>query len=192
MTLQSTGGTRATVEAARRVIHEHDGARSGRETRRNAGVQNCSGTELRRVGFIFGNHGQPGAGGLLRHAGGASAARPFWPKPPRSSARSICWSGARATGRSPRSCWDASRCYKEYLRRFGGSFDDNPTPGNKEGGLTNIIEKSLGAVAKAGTSPLMDVVDYAERIDSPGFVFMNTPGYDPVSLTGLGRRAAST
>src|SRR5205807_8550855 len=75
--------------------------------------------------------------------------------------------------------------YKSYLRRFGGSFDDNPSPGNKEGGLTNILEKSLGAVAKAGTSPMTDVVDYAERINSPGFVFMNTPGYDPVSLTGL-------
>ena len=75
--------------------------------------------------------------------------------------------------------------YKQYLTRFGGSFDDNPSPGNKEGGLTNILEKSLGAVAKAGSSPLMDAVDYAERITSPGFVFMNTPGYDPVSLTGL-------
>src|SRR5579875_3269848 len=75
--------------------------------------------------------------------------------------------------------------YKAYLRQFGGSFNDNPSPGNKEGGLTNILEKSLGAVAKAGTSALEDVVDYAERITSPGFVFMNTPGYDPVSLTGL-------
>ncbi len=77
------------------------------------------------------------------------------------------------------------RGYKRYLNQFGGSFDDNPSPGNKEGGLTNILEKSLGAVTKAGSSPLMDVVDYAERIQSPGFVFMNTPGYDPVSLTGL-------
>ena len=75
--------------------------------------------------------------------------------------------------------------YKQYLTRFGGSFDDNPIPGNKDGGLTNILEKSLGAAAKAGSSPLMDAVDYAERINSPGFVFMNTPGYDPVSLTGL-------
>ena len=72
------------------------------------------------------------------------------------------------------------RGYKEYLNRFGGSFDDNPSPGNKEGGLSNILEKSLGAVAKAGSSPMMDVVDYAERISSPGFVFMNTPGYDPL------------
>lgn len=75
--------------------------------------------------------------------------------------------------------------YKRYLNQFGGSFDDNPSPGNKEGGLTNILEKSLGAVAKAGASPLMGVVDYAERITDPGFVFMNTPGYDPASLSGL-------
>lgn len=77
------------------------------------------------------------------------------------------------------------RGYKQYLNRFAGSFDDNPSPGNKEGGLTNILEKSLGAVAKAGTSALNDAIDYAERAGTPGFVFMNTPGYDPVSLTGL-------
>jgi altronate hydrolase len=75
--------------------------------------------------------------------------------------------------------------YRQYLARFGGSFDDNPSPGNKEGGLTNIVEKSLGAVAKGGTLPLMEVVDYGERIRGPGLVFMNTPGYDPVSLAGL-------
>jgi altronate hydrolase len=75
--------------------------------------------------------------------------------------------------------------YKRYLARFGCSFDDNPSPGNKEGGLTNILEKSLGAVAKSGSSPMMAAVDYAQRIESPGFVFMNTPGYDPVSLAGL-------
>jgi altronate hydrolase len=77
------------------------------------------------------------------------------------------------------------RDYKAYLNRFTGSFDDNPSPGNKEGGLTTILEKSLGAVAKSGTSPLMQVVEYAEQVTSPGLVFMNTPGYDPVSLTGL-------
>lgn len=75
--------------------------------------------------------------------------------------------------------------YKTYLRQFGGSFNDNPSPGNKEGGLTNILEKSLGAVAKAGTTALEDVVEYAQRVIMPGFVFMNTPGYDPVSITGL-------
>ena len=75
--------------------------------------------------------------------------------------------------------------YKEYLQRFGGSFDDNPSPGNKEGGLSNIVEKSLGAVAKGGVSPLAQVLPYAGRVTAPGLVYMNTPGYDPVSITGL-------
>jgi altronate hydrolase len=81
--------------------------------------------------------------------------------------------------------------YKRYLRQFGGSFNDNPSPGNKEGGLTNILEKSLGAVAKAGTTPLEEVVNYGERVHGPGFVFMNTPGYDPVSITGLAAGGAN-
>ncbi|MCP5117783.1 MAG: UxaA family hydrolase, partial [bacterium] len=72
------------------------------------------------------------------------------------------------------------------LRPYGSTFDDNPSPGNKDGGLTNILEKSLGAVAKAGTTTLMDAYDYAERITSRGMVFMNTPGNDPISLSGIG------
>jgi altronate hydrolase len=77
--------------------------------------------------------------------------------------------------------------YKRYVAGFGDTttFDSNPSPGNKAGGLTNIAEKSLGAVAKGGTSNLMDVYDYAERITSNGFVFMNTPGYDPPSVAGM-------
>ena len=77
--------------------------------------------------------------------------------------------------------------YKRYVAGFmdAPTFDSNPSPGNKAGGLTNIVEKSLGAVAKAGTSPLTDVYDYAERIQASGFVFMNTPGYDPTSVTGM-------
>ncbi len=77
--------------------------------------------------------------------------------------------------------------YKRYVAGFGDTttFDSNPSPGNKAGGLTNIAEKSLGAVAKGGTSNLMDVYDYAERITSSGFVFMNTPGYDPPSVAGM-------
>jgi altronate hydrolase len=77
--------------------------------------------------------------------------------------------------------------YKRYVGGFQGAptFDSNPSPGNKAGGLTNIVEKSLGAVAKGGTSNLTGVYEYAERITSKGFVFMNTPGYDPTSVTGL-------
>lgn len=64
------------------------------------------------------------------------------------------------------------------------SLDNNPTPGNKQGGLTTIFEKSLGAVAKAGSTPLMGVYEYAERVEAQGLVFMDTPGNDPVALTG--------
>src|SRR5215470_3234715 len=80
---------------------------------------------------------------------------------------------------------DVMNWYQNYLRRFGSSWDDNPSPGNKAGGITNVCEKSLGAVAKGGTTALTGVFAYAERINRPGFVLMNTPGYDPVSLTGI-------
>ena len=74
--------------------------------------------------------------------------------------------------------------WEHYTSINGASMDNNPSPGNKAGGLTTILEKSLGAAAKSGSTPLMDVVSYAERITSKGFVFMDSPGYDPVSVTG--------
>src|ERR1700757_704833 len=67
----------------------------------------------------------------------------------------------------------------------------NPSPGNKAGGLTTILEKSLGAMAKAGSTNLVDVVNYAEAVTKKGFVFMDTPGYDPVSATGQVARGAN-
>ena len=75
--------------------------------------------------------------------------------------------------------------WEDYTSRNGGEMDNNPSPGNKDGGLTTIYEKSLGAVAKGGTSTLVDVLDYAEQVKKSGFNFMNTPGYDPVSVTGM-------
>lgn len=71
-----------------------------------------------------------------------------------------------------------------YTQRNGATMDSNPSPGNKAGGLTTILEKSLGAVAKAGSTNLVDVLEYAEAVRERGFVFMDTPGYDPVSATG--------
>jgi altronate hydrolase len=76
------------------------------------------------------------------------------------------------------------RWWENYTSRLGGEMNNNPSPGNKAGGLTTILEKSLGAVAKAGTSNLADVVEYAQPITRHGLVFMDTPGYDPVSATG--------
>ncbi|PRH37797.1 UxaA family hydrolase [Burkholderia gladioli] len=74
--------------------------------------------------------------------------------------------------------------WESYAEREKGSIDNNPTPGNKAGGLTTILEKSLGAVAKSGSSPLMGVYRYAEPIDTNGLVFMDAPGYDPMGATG--------
>jgi altronate hydrolase len=72
-----------------------------------------------------------------------------------------------------------------YAGVFGAELNNNPSPGNKRGGLTTIYEKSLGALAKAGSTPLVDVVGYADRVDTPGLVFMDTPGFDPPCTTGL-------
>lgn len=77
------------------------------------------------------------------------------------------------------------RWWEWYTGLWGATIDANPSPGNKEGGLTTIYEKSLGAVAKAGSTPLVEVYRYAERIDKKGLTFMDTPGHDPVSVTGL-------
>ena len=76
------------------------------------------------------------------------------------------------------------RWWEEYTERERGEMNNNPSPGNKAGGLTTILEKSLGAVAKGGTTNLVDVVKYAEPVSAKGLVFMDTPGYDPVSATG--------
>ena len=74
--------------------------------------------------------------------------------------------------------------WEDYTARNLGSMDNNPSPGNKAGGLTTILEKSLGAAAKGGTSPLTGVYKYAEPVTARGFTFMDSPGYDPASVTG--------
>lgn len=74
--------------------------------------------------------------------------------------------------------------WEAYTRRNGMQMDNNPSAGNKAGGLTTILEKSLGAIAKSGTTNLVDVVEFAQAVSVPGFVYMDTPGYDPVSATG--------
>lgn len=74
--------------------------------------------------------------------------------------------------------------WEEHATANGADLNNNPSPGNIAGGITTILEKSLGAVAKSGTAPLNAVLRYAERVDTSGFVFMDTPGYDPASATG--------
>jgi altronate hydrolase/galactarate dehydratase len=79
---------------------------------------------------------------------------------------------------------DRIHWWEDYCARNKGEMNNNPSPGNKKGGLTTILEKSLGAVAKGGSAPLSGVYLFGEPIDTKGFVFMDSPGYDPCSVTG--------
>jgi altronate hydrolase len=184
MTMQSSGGTRATVEAARREILRLMEAASQEQRRETPASKivlglNCGGSDS--FSGITANPALGACSDLLAAMGGTAV---LGETPEIFGAEH--WLVRRARNRHvAEKLLACIRSYKQYLNRFGEGFEDNPSPGNKEGGLTNILEKSLGAVAKAGSSPLMEVVDYAERIACPGFVFMNTPGYDPVSLAGL-------
>jgi altronate hydrolase len=184
MTLQQSGGTIATIEAARKAIDvfiEQAAAEKRVEVPASKIVLglNCGGSDSfsgitanPALGYCSDLLAEIGASAVLAETTEIFGAEHLLVK--------------RARNRAVAEKLLATvQGYKDYLNRFGGSFNDNPSPGNKEGGLTNILEKSLGAAAKAGTSMLTDVVDYAERVKTPGFVFMNTPGYDPVSLTGL-------
>ncbi|MBZ5625002.1 MAG: altronate dehydratase family protein [Acidobacteriia bacterium] len=185
LTLQSSGGTRGTVDAARKQIARFI-EQAAAERRVEAPASkivlglNCGGSDS--FSGITANPALGFCSDLLAELGGTAVL-----------AETTEIFGAehllvkRARNRQvAEKLLACIREYKRYISRFdGSSFDDNPSPGNKAGGLTNIIEKSLGAVAKGGTSPLMEVYEYAEPVTSPGFVFMNTPGYDPVSLTGL-------
>ena len=80
---------------------------------------------------------------------------------------------------------DRIQWWESYTSRLGGEINNNPTPGNKAGGLTTILEKSLGASAKGGTTNLVEVYEYAKQVSATGLVFMDTPGYDAASVTGM-------
>jgi altronate hydrolase len=185
LTLQSSGGTMGTLEAARREIARFiEQASAERRTAQPASKivlgLNCGGSDS--FSGITANPALGYCSDLLAEIGGtpvlAETTEIF-------GAEHLLVKRARSRQVAEK-LLGCIRQYKQYLAGFpGSSFDDNPSPGNKEGGLSNILEKSLGAVAKGGTSPLIDVYDYAEQITAPGFCFMNTPGYDPVSLTGL-------
>jgi altronate hydrolase len=190
LTLQSSGGTRGALEAARREIAVMiERAASEKRVPIHASKivlgLNCGGSDS--FSGITANPALGVCSDLLAQAGASAVL----------AETTEIFGAEHLLVRRARNKEVAEKLlgfvkgYKQYLSRFGGSFDDNPTPGNKEGGLTNILEKSLGAVAKAGTSPLTDAIDYAERVRTPGFVFMNTPGYDPISLTGLAAGGAN-
>jgi altronate hydrolase len=188
--MQSSGGTRQTVAAGIKQVE--DLIRQCREVKRTPQPMskillgtNCGGSDA--FSGISANPSLGYASDLLVRSGGTSVLAEI---PECMGAEHLLTRRAvnEATGRK---VIDVMEWYKGYLRRFGGGWDDNPSPGNKAGGLTNITEKSLGAVAKGGTTALTGVFAYAERVSQKGFVLMNTPGYDPVSLTGIGAGGAN-
>lgn len=183
-TLQGTGGTRATVTAAREAIARMM-ARAADEKRTSIPASKIVlGLECGGSDSFSGITANPALGACADLLAAIHASAVLAETTEIFGAEHLLVKRSRNREVAER-LLSLVRWYKEYLTRLGGSFDDNPSPGNKEGGLSNILEKSLGAVAKGGTSPLMQVLDYAEPITSPGFCFMNTPGYDPVSLTGM-------
>ena len=184
MTIQGTGGSLKTIEAAVKAVEKilpkvADVKRTMQPLSKLVLAENCGGSD--------GNSGctaNPALGiasdELVRHGGTSVLAetteiygaehlltnRAVTPAVAEKLMRQIHW-------------------WEDYAHRHDSTIDNNPSVGNKEGGLTTIYEKSLGALAKGGQAPLMAVYDYAEAIDTPGFGFMDTPGYDPVSMSGL-------
>jgi altronate hydrolase len=183
MTIQATGGTRKTIEEGVERIKAMlpIAARAKRETRTAADVTlalQCGGSD----GYS-GMTANPALGVaadlLVKHGGTAVLAE----TPEIYGAEHLLTRRAvnRAVGEK---LVARIRWWEEYTERNRGEMNNNPSPGNKAGGLTTILEKSLGAAAKGGTSTLRAVYEYAEPIKEKGFVFMDTPGFDPVGATG--------
>ncbi len=188
--MQSSGGTRKTIESGVAQVEElikH--CQTMKRTEQPFGQitlgTNCGGSDA--FSGITANPALGYCSDLLVRSGGTSVLAEI---PECMGAEHLLTRRAidEATGRK---VIDVVNWYQGYLQRFGAKWDDNPSPGNKAGGISNIAEKSLGAVAKGGTTALTGVYAYAERIDKKGFGLMNTPGYDPVSLTGLAAGGAN-
>jgi altronate hydrolase len=182
--MQSSGGTRQTIaegvaQVEKLIAHCQQMQRTPQPLGKILLGTNCGGSDA--FSGISANPALGYASDLIVRSGGTSVLAEI---PECMGAEHLLTRRAadEATGRK---VVDVVNWYQDYLRRFGGNWNDNPSPGNKAGGLTNICEKSLGAVAKGGTTALAGVFAYAERINKPGFVLMNTPGYDPVSVTGI-------
>lgn len=182
-TIQDSGGTRKTVERGIAMVREMLGD-ANRATRVSVpaahlvvGLQ-CGGSD----GYS-GISANPALGAavdrLVRHGGTAilSETPEIYGAEHLLTRRAV----SREVGEKllARIAW-----WQEYCARNNAALDNNPSAGNKAGGLTTILEKSLGAVAKGGTTNLVEVYEYGEPITAKGFVFMDSPGYDPVSATG--------
>ncbi len=183
MTIQGTGGTRATVAEGIRVVKEML-AEADQARRQTVGAEHltlalqCGGSD--GYSGITANPALGAAADLLVCHGGTAI---LSETPEVYGAEHLLT--RRAVSRDiGEKLLARIKWWEGYTSRNGGEMNNNPSPGNKEGGLTTILEKSLGAAAKGGTTNLVDVYEYAEPVTAKGFVFMDSPGYDPASVTG--------
>ena len=188
--IQDAGGISKTVEAGVRgdgrftTPGEHDPADE------DFGEAHHIGHELRRLRRQLGRHGQPGARRRLGHDRPTGGTSILGETPEIYGAEHLLT--RRAVSREVgEKLVERIKWWEWYTGIFGAEINNNPSPGNKEGGLTTIYEKSLGAIAKAGSTAMTDVVHYAEPVTAKGFVVMDTPGYDPVSMTGIAAGGAN-
>ena len=182
-TIQESGGTRKTIERGIGMVKEllQEANRSERKTAKAEYLSlslQCGGSD--GYSGITANPSLGAAADLLVRHGGSAVL---------SETPEVYGAEHLLTSRAVRpevgeKLLERIRWWEEYTARNGGEMNNNPSPGNKAGGLTTILEKSLGAVAKGGTSDMVAVYEYAERQSTRGFAFMDSPGYDPVSVTG--------
>ncbi len=183
MDIQAMGGTRKTVEAAVAFVHEV--LAESNEVRREpvpiselVVALQCGGSD----GYS-GVSANPALGAasdlLVRHGGTVILS-----ETPETYGAEHLLTRRAVSQEVGEKLVGLMRWWEDYTAREGAEMNANPSPGNKAGGLTTILEKSLGAMAKAGSTNLVDVVRYAEPVTARGFVFMDTPGYDPVAATG--------
>lgn len=183
MTIQQTGGTRATVARGVEMLREM--AEVANRARRApapasalvVGLQ-CGGSD--GYSGITANPALGVASDLLVRQGGTT----ILAETPEIYGAEHLLTRRAVSPEVGEKLLDRIRWWEAYTAREDGRMDNNPSPGNKKGGLTTILEKSLGAVAKAGSAPLAGVYRFAEPVDVPGLVFMDSPGYDPCSVTG--------
>lgn len=183
MTIQAVGGTRRTIEAGIRAVEEMmpDVGRAER-TRQSAAhlmlALECGGSD----GFsgISANPGLGFAADLLVQNGGTV----ILSETPEIYGAEHLLTRRAATSAVAQKLLERIEWWRDYTHRNHAEMNNNPSHGNKQGGLTTILEKSLGAVAKGGTSRLNAVYEYAEKVTERGLVFMDTPGNDPIAVTG--------
>ncbi|MEO6300895.1 MAG: altronate dehydratase family protein [Paracoccaceae bacterium] len=183
MTIQQTGGTRKTINRGIEVLKEM-AVLANASARAPAGLEHlmvgmqCGGSD--GYSGITANPALGAASDLLVAHGGTT----ILSETPEIYGAEHLLTRRAVTREVGEKIVARIKWWEDYTARQGGEMDNNPSPGNKKGGLTTILEKSLGAVAKGGTAPLTQVYKFAEPVTEHGFVYMDSPGYDPCSVTG--------